>query len=336
VASRISKVAQYAGVSEATVRRVVNGRGSPTPASRAAVLTALDVFGYERPEALRGPRNGLVGLVLPDLRNPTFPTFAEELTVALLRRGLVAALCTRTTEGLSEADYIEMLLGHETAGIIFVGSSFADAGARQGRALRRRRIPTVLINAADDNPGRARVSVDDALAVRLALDHLAALGHTRIGLVCGPLGHVPSGRKLRAFREHCRATPRLRGSDALVASTIFSPEGGQAAALRLLARGVTAVVCGSDQLAMGAMRAARRRGMRVPDDLSVVGFDDSRFMSETDPPLTTLRQPVVPMASAAVEALLAQIDGTDPPTSEDIFDPELIVRASTGRPATRV
>ncbi|HWB37716.1 MAG TPA: LacI family DNA-binding transcriptional regulator [Rugosimonospora sp.] len=335
MASRISKVAQFAGVSEATVRRVINGHGRPTPASMAAVLTALDVFGYERPDALGGQRNGLVGLVLPDLRNPTFPTFAEEISVALLRSGLAAALCTRTSEGLSEADYIEMLLAHATAGIIFVGSSFADAGARQGRALRRRRIPTVLINPADDNPGRARVSVDDALAVRMALDHLAALGHTRIGLVCGPVGHVPSGRKLRAFRDHCRGTPRLRGSDALVASTIFSPEGGEAATLRLLTRGVTAVVCGSDQLAIGAMRAARRRGLRVPDGLSVVGFDDSRFMTETNPPLTTLRQPVVPMAEAAVEALLRQIGGGDPPGDEEIFDPELIVRGSTARPAAR-
>jgi DNA-binding LacI/PurR family transcriptional regulator len=328
-------VARFAGVSEVTVSRVLNGRSRPSLATLTAVLTALDVLGYERPAGLRQRPGGMVGLVLPDLRNPTFPTFAEVLTVALLRHGLVSALCTRTGDGMSEAEYIEMLLAHDTAGIIFVGGSFADAGARQGRVLRRRRIPTVLINAADDNPGRARVSVDDTLAVRLALDHLAALGHTRIGLVLGPVGHVPSGRKLRAFRDHCRATPQLRRSDSLVASTIFSMEGGQAATLRLLSRGATAVVCASDFLALGAIRAARRQGLRVPADLSVVGFDDSRFMGATDPPLTTLRQPVTPMALAAVDALLAQIDGAPPAVDEEIFDPELIVRGSTGRVPAR-
>jgi LacI family repressor for deo operon, udp, cdd, tsx, nupC, and nupG len=324
-------VARFAGLSEVTVSRVLNGSTTAAPATVVAVLTALDVLGYERPPALRGRPGRIVGLVLPDLRNPTFPAFAEELTVALLRHQLLSALCTRTSDGVSEADYIGMLLAHDTtAGIIFVGSSFADAGAKQGRALRRRRIPTVLINAADDNPGQARVSVDDATSVRLALDHLTDLRHTRIGLVVGPLGHVPSARKLAAFRAYCRAVPQLHGCEGLVASTMFSLEGGQTAAATLVAEGVTALVCASDFLALGAIRGVRRLGLAVPRDLSVVGFDDSRFMGVTDPPLTTIRQPVRALALAAVDALVKQIEGAPAEPHELLLNPELIVRASSG------
>jgi LacI family repressor for deo operon, udp, cdd, tsx, nupC, and nupG len=330
VVSRLREVALFTGFSELTVSRVLNGSPTPTPATRSAVLTALDVLGYPRPDALRGKPERIVGLVLPDLRNPTFPAFADELTVALLGHQLVSALCTRTADGMNESQYIDMLLAHDTAGVIFVGSSFADAGTKQGLVLRGRRIPTVLINAADDNPGRARVSVDDALAARLALDHLVGLGHTTVGLIIGPRGHVPSARKLAAFREYCRAVPRLHGSLGLFASTMFSIEGGQSAAAALLARGVTGIVCASDFLALGAVRAARRRGLAVPDDVSVVGFDDSRYMVATDPPLTTLRQPVPPMARAAIDALLDQIGGSAPDLDERFFSPELIVRHSTG------
>jgi LacI family transcriptional regulator, repressor for deo operon, udp, cdd, tsx, nupC, and nupG len=330
VASRLREVARFAGLSELTVSRVLSGGGNPTPATLATVLTALDVLGYPRPDALRGNPERIVGLVLPDLRNPTFPAFADELTVALLGHQLVSALCTRTSDGVNESQYIDMLLGHDTAGIIFVGSSFADAGAKQGRALRGRRIPTVLINAADDNPERTRVSVDDTLAARQALDHLVGLGHSTVGLIIGPRGHVPSARKLAAFREYCRGVPRLRGSLGLFASTIFSIEGGQNAAAALLGRGVTGIVCASDFLALGAIRAVRRRGLAVPDDVSVIGFDDSRYMVATDPPLTTLRQPVPHMARAAVDALMDQIGGAPPEPDERFFEPELIVRESTG------
>jgi LacI family transcriptional regulator, repressor for deo operon, udp, cdd, tsx, nupC, and nupG len=331
VVSRLSQVARQARRSESTVSRVLNGHGRASPSTVTAVLTALDVLGFERPPSMRGePRPRIVGLVLPDLRNPTFPAFADLLTVELLRHGLICALCTRTADGVSEAEHVEMLLAHDTAGIIFVGSSFADAGAKQGRALRQRRIPTVLINPADDNPTRARVSIDDAQAVRLALDHLVMLGHTRIGLMVGPLGHIPSARKAAAFGEFCRSDPRLTGTANLVASTIFSIEGGQTAMTGLLEHAVTAVVCGSDPLALGAVRAARRQGLHVPLDLSVVGFDDSRLMAVVDPPLTTIRQPVRHIALTAVEALVRQLDGAPPDPYEVLIDPELIVRVSTG------
>lgn len=318
-------MAKFAGVSEATVSRVLHDKAGIGAATRDSVLTALDVLGYQRPFKHRSEMARLVGLVLPDLHNPIFPAYAEAMAGALFRQGLVPVLCTRTSDGVSEAHYIEMLLARQVAGIVFVAASYADAGPEQTAALRRRKLPVILINPADENPDVPRVGVDDAVAVDLSLAHLQALGHRRIGVVAGPAGHVPSDRKVAEFLARVNGPARR-----LVARTLFTMEGGQAATTRLLADGATAVVCASDALALGAVRAARRQGLDVPRDLSVIGFDDSAYMPYTDPPLTTVRQPIETIGAAAVASLVAQIEGRKVGLDEQLYDPELIVRDSTG------
>ncbi|MEY9855871.1 DNA-binding LacI/PurR family transcriptional regulator [Catenulispora sp. GAS73] len=334
MATKLTEVAAFAGVSLATVRRVLNDQPSIAQETRERVLTALDVLGHERPSKLRGHRAGLVGLVVPDLQNPIFPAFVETVSAGLVKQGLMPVLCTRTADGVSEANYIKLLMDHEVAGIVFIGSSYADAGPEHGRTLKERGIPVVLINPADANDGVRRITVDDASAVDQALEHLRALGHTRIGMLLGPGGHIPSARKLGAFVADWerRAAP---DSDPgawreLVAHTGFSMEDGRTATARPLEAGATALICASDALALGAVRAAYRQGMSIPGDLSVVGFDDSPYMIATDPPLTTVRQPVRAMGAAAVDALKAQIGGHAGPPDETLYEPELIVRASTG------
>lgn len=252
---RLSQVAEYAGVSEATVSRVLNGSPDVASTTREAVLSALDVCGIERPARYRAERAALIGLVVPDLQNPIFSAFAEALCGLLNKRGLIPVLCTRTADGVSEAHYIEMLLRQNIGGIVFIGASYADAGPEHGRALRERRIPMVLLNAADENTGVPQVRVDDALAADQALSHLSALGHERIGVILGPVGHVPSARKLAGFAAFCAR----RGVPAddwrrLVAHALFTMEGGATALPRLLAEGVTGIVCASDALALGAVR----------------------------------------------------------------------------------
>jgi LacI family transcriptional regulator, repressor for deo operon, udp, cdd, tsx, nupC, and nupG len=325
---RLAEVAAYAKVSEATVSRVLNGKPGVSEATRQAVLTALDVLGYERPTQLRGERARLVGLVLPELQNPIFPAFAEVVADALSRRGVVPVLCTRTAAGVTEAAYVDMLLEQHVSGIIFFGGEYHESGAdhRHYHLLSDRRLPVVLINAAYEDLGFPRVAVDDAHATEQALAHLESLGHDRIGLVVGPADHVPSIRKLEAYR-------RARGGPELVEHTLFSLEGGLMAATRLLRREVTAVVCASDILALGVIRQARRAGLDVPGDLSVVGFDDSALMTSTDPPLTTVRQPIEAMGQAAVAQLLSQVGGAAVSSEELLFEPELVVRGSTGAAA---
>ncbi|MGH3210235.1 MAG: LacI family DNA-binding transcriptional regulator [Trebonia sp.] len=328
-ARRLAEVAKKVGVSEATVSRVLNGKPGVSDSTREAVLTALDVLGYERPSKLRGQRARLIGLVVPEVQNPIFPALAEVIGANLAQRGFTPVLCTRTTGGLSEANYVDMLLEQHASGVVFAGGNFNEAALSHDhyRLLRARGVPVVLINAAVDNLGFPCVSTDDGSAVIQAFTHLSALGHDRIGLVLGPEDHMPSRRKLAAFNE---AAQRVGISSAPVEHALFSLEGGQAAATRMLRQGVTGVICASDVLALGAIRGVRRAGLSVPADVSVIGYDDSAWLNCTDPPLTTVRQPIQSMGSSAVALLVNQMETVIAHPEELLFEPELVVRGSTG------
>jgi DNA-binding LacI/PurR family transcriptional regulator len=329
-ARRLAEVAKKVGVSEATVSRVLNGKPGVSDTTREAVLTALDVLGYERPSKLRGQRARLVGLVVPEVQNPIFPALAEVIGANLAQRGFTPVLCTRTAGGLSEANYVDMLLEQHASGVVFAGGNFAEVAAphEHYRLLRARGVPVVLINAAIDNLGFPCVSTDDGSAAVQAFTHLCALGHERIGLVLGPEDHMPSRRKLAAFTE---AAQGAGINAATVEHALFSLEGGQAAATRMLREGVTGVICASDVLALGAIRAVRRAGLTVPGDVSVVGYDDSAWLTCTDPPLTTVRQPIQSMGRSAVALLINQMETVAAQHPEELlFEPELVVRGSTG------
>ena len=311
---KLADVAKQAGVSEATVSRVLNGRPGISDATRAAVLTALDVIGYERPTQLRGRKGRMVGLVVPELQNPIFPALADVVSGGLAQRGFNAVLCTRTGS-MSEA----------------AGGQYSEADAPHDhyKRLLQLRLPVVLINAAADHLDFPRVSTDDAVAMEQAYAHLAYLGHERIGLVLGPDDHVPSRRKLDAFASIVTATTGTPPAENVVERAMFSLEGGHAATTKLIGRGVTGIICASDPLALGAIRAARRAGLSVPGDLSVDGYDDSAFMSCTDPPLTTVRQPIEAIGRAAVAILVGQIEGARASAEELFFEPEIVARGST-------
>ena len=330
--ARLADIAIQAGVSEATVSRVLNGRPGVAEATRQAVLTALDVLGYERPERLKQHSAGLVGLIVPELDNPIFPAFAQVIESALAHHGYTPVLCTQTPGGVHEDDYTQMLLERGVAGIVFVSGLHADSSADPARyvALRRRGLPIVLVNGYMDGVDAPFISNDDVTSMDLAVTHLVTQGHRRIGLALGPRRFVPVVRKISGFRDAMRRHLGLDDVDDWVECSLFSVEGGAAAAERLVDAGCTALICGSDLMALGAIRAVRARGLDVPRDVSVVGYDDSPLIAFTDPPLTTVRQSVQAMGSAAVRALLDEISGVAAPRSEYIFRPELVVRGSTG------
>lgn len=329
--ARLADIAAHAGVSEATVSRVLNHKPGVAAATRQAVLTALDVLGYERPARLGERSAGLVGLIVPELENPIFPAFAQTIETVLAQHGYTPVLCTQTPGGVAEDEYVEMLRERGVAGIIFVSGLHADSTANPLRyhKLREHRLPIVLINGYVPGVDALFISNDDVASMELAIGHLVSLGHTRIGLAIGQARFVPVIRKVEGF---LRSMKGVGAGDAtnFIEHTFFSVEGGQAAAGRLIDRGATAVVCGSDMMALGAIRAARDRGLDVPRDISVVGYDDSPLIAFTDPPLTTVRQSVQAMGMAAVSALMEEIAGTPAPRSEFVFRPELVVRRSTG------
>ncbi|WP_090030939.1 LacI family DNA-binding transcriptional regulator [Cellulomonas marina] len=332
----MADLAELAGVSTATVSRVLNGKHGVSTQARQAVLAALDVLGYERPEKLRSRSVGLVGLIVPELSNPVFPAFAQVIETMLTERGYTPLLCTQSPGSTTEDQYVDVLLEHGVAGIVFVSGLHADTTASTERyeRLLHRNMPVVFVNGAAHGIAAPTVSTDDAAAIDLAVRHLVQMGHRSIGLAIGPGRFLPAQRKRAAFLRNLAEHLGVEDGEPHVVSTLYTVEGGQAAAQQLFASGHTAVVCSSDLMALGAVRAARSMGLQVPGDVSVVGFDDSPLVAYTDPPLTTVRQPVQAMGHAAVSALVAEINRSSAARTELLFQPELIVRGSTG-PAPR-
>ncbi|MFJ9604611.1 LacI family DNA-binding transcriptional regulator [Streptomyces althioticus] len=332
---RLTDIAAQAGVSEATASRVLNGKPGVAPATRRRVVAALDVLGYERPVRLRQRSAGLIGLVIPELTNPIFPAFAQVIEQVLAGHGYTPVLCTQMPGGSTEDELVEQMEDRGVTGIVFLSGLHADTTADPARyhKLASRGLPFVLVNGYNERITASFVSSDDRSAVRMAVRHLVDLGHTRVGLAVGPTRFVPSRRKAEGFLAAVRSFCGMRAeeAEAHIERTLFTVEGGHAAASALLDRGCTGLVCGSDLMALGAIRAVRERGLSVPHDVSVIGFDDSPLIPFTDPPLTTVRQPVQAMATAAVGALLEEVGGTPVQRTEFVFQPELVVRGSTAR-----
>lgn len=331
---RLLDIASHAGVSEATVSRVLNGKAGVSAATRQSVLAALDELGYERSGRPQRSRAGLVGLIIPELSNPIFPAMAQVIEQVLARHAYIPVLCTQTPGGATEDELVDLLVERDVTGIVFVSGVHADMSADHTRYARLTAsgVPFVLIDGYSERISAPVVSVDDVAAMRMAVEHLVELGHERIGLALGPDRFVPVVRKVAGFTEAmtARGLPAAR-----VQHSLFTLEGGRAAADALLDDGCTAIVCGSDIMALGAVRAVRARGLDVPRDVSVVGFDDSPMTAFTDPPLTTIRKPVEAMSTAAVDALVDEIRGSTAHRTEFLVQPELVLRGSTGRPGRR-
>jgi DNA-binding LacI/PurR family transcriptional regulator len=337
MSSRLSDIAALASVSEATVSRVLNGRPGVAEATRKTVLAAVDMLGYDRPSRLRRTSAGLVGLITPELTNPIFPGIAQLIEKALFSEGYTPVLCTQTDGHVHEDDYVRMLIDRGVAGIIFVCGIHTNTDADPARynALRKRGLPIVLMNGFVSGVDAPFISNDDVASVEVAFDHLVHQGHERIGLAVGPPRYVTVQRKAASFRAASAAAFGRHDVDELISHASFTVDGGAAAATDLIARGVTGIIAASDLMALGAIRGARARGLEVPHDLSVIGYDDSPLMEFTNPALTTVRQNIAAMSQAATRLLLAEIKGDLAPRAEMIFAPELVVRASTGLAPSR-
>lgn len=330
----LAEVATRAGVSPSTVSRVLNGRPGVAVGTREAVFLAVELLGYELPPQLRKKTSGVVGLVVPELSNPIFPLFAQVTEEALVKHGYTQMLCSQHLGGVHEDEHVRRLLERGVSGIVFVSGihAVADTDPQRYASLRERGVPIVFVNGYLSGVDAPFISNDDATSVELAVRHLAHLGHRRVGLAVGPHRYTTVRRKVDAFHDAVRrhlGHIDTEQAESLVASTVFSVEGGAMAAHELLDRGASGLVCASDLMALGAVRAVRGRGLRVPEDVSVVGSDDNPLLEFTDPPLTTVRQQVTLMGATAVRVLLDEIAGEPAPRAEFVFRPDLVVRGST-------
>jgi DNA-binding LacI/PurR family transcriptional regulator len=327
----INDVASLSGVSKATVSNVVRGKGSVSEATRSRVLTAIDTLGY-RPNAsarnLVRQRTDVLGLIAGNLGNAFEAELLERIEQVASERKLTTLLCTTNRHPEDEATKIEMLLEQRVAGIAMLQFS----GDRRLMAqLLTEHVPVVMVSCWDEYADC--VTVDDAAGLELAVGHLAELGHRRIAYVTDERVESTTRRiRLEAFERAL-----LRHGLVFHSDWVIHGDGGEGGVepdnfAELFERGglPEAIVATNDNIAITLIEQLESRGWRVPDDVSVVGFDGSRVAGLHRIGLTTIAQPVEQLARSSVDLLLNRVVGETPPRRRHVsLEPKIIVRAST-------
>ncbi|MDT0477555.1 LacI family DNA-binding transcriptional regulator [Streptomyces sp. DSM 41014] len=330
----ITEIAREAGVSVPTVSRVVNGRSDVSPATRARVEDLLLRHGYRKRPAPNGTRAALLDLVFNDLDSPWAVEIirgVEEVAHAAGVGTVVSAIHGRSGDA---REWMRNLRARASDGVVLVTSALDPLLHEELRALG---VPLVVVDPAGspalDVPTIGAANWAGGMA---ATDHLLGLGHRRIGLIAGPPRLLCSRARYDGYRAALEGAG-VPVDDALVVPGDFRPESGFRGcdALLDLERPPTAVFAASDQMALGAIEALRRRGLRVPEDMSVVGFDDLPEVRWSAPPLTTVRQPLADMGKLAVRTVLRLTRDERPDSARVELGTELVVRASTAPPRAR-
>lgn len=332
MAQRLSDIAKQVGVSQATISRVLNNKPGVSEQTRGRVLRKMEALGISQPLPRKDGQIRLVGLVTPDLSNPIFPSYVTAIGGLLSQRGMLPVLCSYTIAGPLETDYLNQLAGLPLAGAIFLSGNYDNARSDHSvySTLVQRGVPMAFLNdCAHDLPG-IYAGTDDNEATLISLKHLTDLRHRDIGLLLGDKFHYPTRTKYQAAMQFFRSNG-ISHPDELTQWTTYGITSGQTAAEKLLRAGATAVLCANDQLAIGAIKAAWSLGLSVPEDVSVVGYDDSATMTDLRPALTTVRQPVRLLSAALVNGLQALMDNPSMAPKHETFRyrPELVVREST-------
>ncbi|WP_315385657.1 LacI family DNA-binding transcriptional regulator [uncultured Stenotrophomonas sp.] len=327
----IYDIAKHVGVSAGTVSRALSRPDKVLPATRTRIEQAALALGYVPntvARTLKTQRSGKLLVTVPDIANPFFAQILQGAEDAAQAVGYAVLL--GDTQNLPEREerYAQMLRRNEADGLIVLGHRLPPT-ARE--IVQQQGAEAPVVNGCEFDPalGIPSVHIDNAAAARAVMEHLYGLGHERIAVVGGPPDNPLHRQRLEGVRGAGKARGRLRSLSVVPGD--FSLESGHAAARALLggASKPTAIFCFSDQMALGAMAACRDLGLRVPEDLSIVGFDDLASSSYLSPPLTTIRQPMREIGVRAVKLLLAIIEGVDVPLQQTL-DFSLMVRGSTG------
>jgi LacI family transcriptional regulator len=329
----IRQVAQAAGVSIATVSRVVNGHSDVSAGTRQAVERVVRERGYlaagRRPQP--GSATGLIGVTMP-LVHPGY--FAEILAGAaetLYEHDLRAVLCPTRHSHERETSLVERLAGGDADGAVMV---LPEESAGELRALADHGFPFVVVDPRTEVPdGIAVVCAAHSSGATQATRHLLSLGHRRIGVIGGPEGWVATQERLRGYHA-ALAGAGVLPDDSLVRYSNFRIDGGRQEAAVLLERSEppTAIFAFNDSMAVGTLQEAAARGLSVPGDCSVVGFDDTVEATVTVPALTTVRQPLAELGRTAVSVLLRQLDNRRFEPLRIELQTRLVARDSTGTP----
>lgn len=329
----IRDVARAAGVGQATVSRVLNNSGYVKPETRQRVVEAASALGFVPSSLARGlvrHATDTVGLIIPDITNPFFPAVTRGMEDAASEAGYTVFLCNTDNDPAMEALDVRRFRERRVDGIIFVGTTDRRELVE---SLLAEGVPVVLTDRGVSDLDVDSVLVDNAAGALAACRHLIDLGHRRIAHVAGA-PHTRTGQdRWNGYRRALESAGMVY-EEALVRCGDYTLGSGYRIGKELLNMGSrpTAVFAANDLMAFGVLQAAAEAGLSVPDDLSLVGFDDVQMASMVQPGLTTVRQPAYEMGRLAMTMLLERIAGDAPGGGRcHLYQPELVVRATTRR-----
>ena len=333
MAITIKDVARESGVNISTVSRALNNGYGVNPQTRDLVVSVASRLNYRPNRVARGlvtGRSHSMALVVSDIRNPFFAEVARGAADAARTDNCDLILCNSDLDPVRQMEYVKSLLEKRVDGILM--NSVSPLSAEDQAELVECGVPIVLLNRSAASKAFSTVSADNEAGGALAAQHLLALGHRKIAHVTGPRQHGNLSDRTRGFVQTLEDAPQP--VTPIVLHGPFNFEGGRDLSARLLAEHpeTTAIFAANDVMAFGAVRTALDRGLRIPEDLSLIGFDNIEFSSIIHPPLTTIHQPKYEMGQAAVEILLRLArDKTRRTPESRVLGVELIERQSCGR-----
>jgi LacI family transcriptional regulator len=331
--STLEQIAEQAGVSRSTVSRVMNDHPSVDDDTRARVLSVAERLNYQpniAARSLAAGRTRILGLVIPMgvsalFTDPYFPLLIQGISSACSANDHSVMLWIAEPE-YERRTIRQALQGGMIDGVILASALMDDPMLE---ALRKRGLPFILVGRHPSDDHLSYVDVDNKSAARDMVSYLLRLGYERVATITGPKNMIAGADRLQGYLTALKER-RVAPDAHLIVEADFTEEGGYIAMQRLLPFVPDAVFAASDAMALGALRALRDAGKRVPDDIAVTGFDDVPFAARTDPALTTVRQPIQPMGALAAETLINMISHPDGQPHRVLLPTELIIRASCG------
>jgi LacI family transcriptional regulator len=328
---RLKDVAEVAGVHVATASRALDDRraGMVKPETVERVRRAAEELGYRVNRMARGlkmNRSFTIGMLIPDITNPFFPPIVRGAEDCLAESGYTLVLANTDNDEAKERRHLAGMLERQVDGLLLAMARRRDPLVEE---LRNGPAPVVLVNRTIDRGGVSAVIPDDHAGMTLAVEHLYQLGHRRIAHVAGPADTSTGARRAAGFAAAAKQLG-LRAEQVAQATAFAEAAGREAARSLLTGRSrPTAIVAANDLIALGSIEAGEEAGLRCPDELSVVGFNDMPFVDRFRPALTTVRIPEYEIGRRAARLLLARIEQPDDRPETILIAPELIVRDST-------
>lgn len=330
----IKAVAKKAGVSTATVSRTINGSDKVTPKTAERVRRAVEALQFypdTNARSLGSGRSSLYGLIISDITNPFFPELVKSFEDIAVEHGQEVLVANTNYDPARMESCVTRMMQRKVDGVAIMTSEMED---RLIKVFSHRNIPLVFMDVGEPGPGVSRVCVNHAAGVAMAMDHLIGLGHRKIAFISGPLDLFSARTRFQAFLKGLERHG-LKRDPSLIQEANHRADGGHEAMERILASGArpTAIIASNDLTAIGAMGAIHEHGLRIPEDISIVGYDDIQLSAYTQPSLTTLRLPRIEIATAAFRALYnsVQPEAKKPHQGENYdVQPTLMVRKSTG------